>query len=115
MALILSLSSVAQTGLEFSQCLTFTGSANVIVSPTGSDRRSQDYIVPEGKIWKVEAICGLGASLSSSHYVEINTLKVATIPFTLSPLWLKAGDTITLYFNNGEGTYIISVLEFNSI
>ncbi len=114
MALIISLSSVAQTGLVFNQCLTFTGTANVDVSPNNSDLRSQDYIVPEGKIWKVEAICAIGASSISTHYLEINTLRVATLPFTLSPLWLQAGDTITLFFNGGGGTYVISILEFNA-
>lgn len=113
MALVLSLSGMAQTGLVFSQCLTFTGTANVVINAS-TDRKSQDYVVPEGKIWKVEAICAIGAITSSPHYLEINTLRVATLPFTLSPLWLKAGDTVTLYFNNGSGTYIISILEFNA-
>lgn len=113
-ALALSMSGMAQTGLVFSQCLTFTGTANVDVNPNNQDMRSQDYIVPDGKIWKVEVISIAEGNSFSTHYLEINSLQVATLPYSLGPLWLKTGDVITLYFNGGGRNYIISILEFEA-
>ncbi len=112
MALALSASVMAQTGLVFSQCLTFTGTANIDVSPSNSHGRTPNYIVPDGKIWKVEFISGDLSNLSSA-FLEINMIRVGELPIPQLPIWLKSGDIISLYFQSADLGYVISILEFN--
>jgi hypothetical protein len=113
-ALALSMSALAQTGLVFSQCLTFAGKTDIINS---NQYYSQYYTVPEGKIWKIESAFVNYFSYQGG-FLQVNghlaaALNAATSPF---PIWAKSGDTIRIY-NPGGGVntdFFISILEFNA-
>ncbi len=113
MALILSLSSMAQTGLEFSQCLTFGGQTDIIVS---NQPYSQEYTVPAGKIWKIEYAGGEAYSGTSPIYLIINNITACTINNGIirNPIWVKPGDRIKISGPFSTWDYFISILEFQT-
>ncbi len=118
MALALSLSVMAQTGLVFSQCLTFSGQDMIDVNPNLNDgEETNPFIVPEGKAWKIEYA---SINTSSSAQLYINNFYVAAIGISSGirpfPIWIKSGDQVKLkYTSNSSGyeSYFISILEFN--
>ncbi len=116
MALALSLSGIAQTGLVFNQCLTFSGS-DFTPAPNNSGNESSTFTVPQGKVWKIEAACFYGTG--NTPYLVINNLITERINdvTTVFPIWCKSGDQINIRFTNnlyGYETYFFSILEFNS-
>jgi hypothetical protein len=119
MAFVLSLSSMAQTGLVFSQCLTFSGT-DFTPAPNNSGNESSTFTVPQGKVWKIEAACFyIPPLLSSNPYLMINNLIVQRLDqaTTRFPIWCKAGDQIKIKFTNnqnGNEAYFFSILEFNA-
>jgi hypothetical protein len=111
-ALALSFSSSAQTGLVFSQCLTFGGDTWTTVS---GNSYSQEFIVPVGKIWKIEhaSIVNTNGTLWN-RVLQINAFDVAYFPnnYSTFPIWVKSGDVIR--FSGGGGDYFLSILEFQA-
>ncbi len=115
-SLIMSLSGIAQTGLSFSQCLTFSGT-DFIPAPNNSGSESSTFTVPQGKVWKIEAACFYGTG--NTPYLVINNLIAQSLNNGLAvfPIWCKASDQIKIRFTNniyGYETYFFSILEFNA-
>ncbi len=117
----------SQTNLEFNKVNTFTGTLNF------TSNNSTVWTVPENKAWKIESMTTNQQFIASSGtinmYFELNGVKIklfningnANYPLmieNLTPLWLKAGDSIQFTSNtNNAGTftcnYYLSILEFN--
>jgi hypothetical protein len=120
LALALSINAIAQTGLVFSQCLTFGAIGPwVQYSPPSDAYRSPQFTVPEGKIWKIE-YAGHTNSASGSYFLEINNVKIQQLApgYGTFPIWAKSGDVLNLWGtntpNNSTLTYFFSILEFNN-
>ena len=114
MALVLSMSTTAQTGLVFSQCLTFGGNTWTAIS---GDYYSPTFVVPNGKIWKIEhASCTANSSTLWNNVMQINGFSIAYFPnnYSTFPIWLKSGDIIRFRSQYSSPDYFISILEFNS-
>ena len=120
---ILLFNSVAfsQGNLQFNQVVSYSG--------TSSSNNSPTWIVPVGKVWKVEtAFASYGSTANRRVYVDagggfsffsISNSNETTIPHVL-PIWLKAGDQVYVFAscsNCGTQTlnYVISIIEFNII
>ena len=95
--------------LQFSQVLTFSGSQNP----------SQNYVVPNGKVWKIVA-----AKTYKTDY-WINNIQYSIINNTVGPndnavqtntfpIWLKSGDSIMPEVGYGNG-FFLSIIEFSII
>ena len=101
----------AQQGLKYSQTLTFTGTVDQGVS----------YTVPQNKTWKIES--GHVSSLNSigTASLKINDIEAGKWAGTTNssilepnyPIWIKAGDVITIISGNLNMTYFISIIEFD--
>lgn len=59
-----------------------------------SDRVSPQYVVPEGKIWKLEYAY---VNQASNSFLRVNGFIASNLGNAHFPIWLKAGDTIDLY------------------
>jgi hypothetical protein len=104
--LLLALSKMNAQNLQFSQVLTFGITATANNTPLA--------IVPENKVWKIEyARLESGGALEANNYV-IATL--ATQGLNHFPIWLKAGDVLTVNGStNSAPKYFISIIEFNIV
>jgi hypothetical protein len=110
--LLLSLSGMAQTGLVFNQCLTFGGKILIIIS---GDYYSQEYTVPEGKVWKIEHASVAAASNNLwANALLVNGYQTTYFPnnYSAFPIWVKSGDVIRFRGSNNSD-YFLSILEFN--
>lgn len=96
--------------LQFSQVLTFSGSQNP----------SQNYVVPNGKVWKIVAaktylaeylINNIPQSIVSNSNGGPSNNAVQTNSF---PIWLKSGDSIMPEVGYGNG-FFLSIIEFSII
>lgn len=115
----------AQGNLQFNQVITYTGTG------TGSHSYiSPSWIVPNNRVWKIEAATASVSSSSSSSSVQMNSgnglcsfkLMSAGVysSFSPFPIWLKAGDEILLQASGGccsilSFNYGISIIEFNIV
>ena len=113
MALILSLSSKAQTGLVFSQCLTFNGDS---YTGAGGIQYSPEYVVPEGKVWKIEYAYVDNNCANICNYLMVNNY--TSVPlianFHTFPVWVKSGDVIKIRSSSSTSDYFVTILEFNA-
>ncbi len=118
MTVFLSQNGLAQAGLVFSQCLTFSGNGPWIMSNFNpSDRISPQYTVPEGKVWKLEY--AYVRANGTSVYLRVNGNYSAPLNTSITqfPIWFKSGDVIDVYIeSNSAYNYdlFFSILEFNS-
>lgn len=112
-AIAVSMSALAQTGLDFSQCLTFAGETNVLIT---GDYYSPAFAVPEGKVWKIEhAYVDYGQN--ANRLIINDRVANALYPALNSsnfPVWVKAGDSIRVRTDPSNADYFISILEFNA-
>jgi hypothetical protein len=115
-ALTISVSGMAQTGLVFNQCLTFGGNQYQPMEGSASYVESSAYIVPDGKVWKIES-----ANYSGGSYPGFLTVNGFQATLSLSgniihfPIWVKSGDIIRIRASAlAQGEYFISILEFNA-
>jgi len=122
----LAFNTRAQYNLQLNQVKTYTGT---LTSP--QEERVLDT-VPQGKVWKIEAI---GLSGGPYYQFKINGKNYFNIwdpgvnagsragGVIKEIIWLKAGDIITAKNSLGFGScpygcnqdYVISILEFNLI
>ncbi len=112
-ALALSINAIAQTGLVFNQCLTFSGDGPW-TSPTVNSSVSPQFIVPEGKIWKLEyAYAQVGGG-----FLRVNGYTASNLSSSSFPIWLKSGDTVDFIAGTfppvSIAGFFLSILEFNS-
>jgi hypothetical protein len=118
-----------QTNLQFSKVITYAGTLTLNTSTS-----SELWAVPAGKVWKVESMTTNQQYIANSGQItmnfNLNSTKIKQYNNTnssgslssqienLSPLWLKAGDTIQFTSNTNLSAtyscnYYISILEFN--
>jgi hypothetical protein len=122
----------AQSNLEFSQVLYYSGN---LVAYSMSTVESPVWTVPENKVWKIEnrTLTGLNAlqfivnNVSQSNTFLFNTglqagAWAATSVINDSPFWLNAGGTIKFQLGVGNiggssiaSDYFISVIEYTII
>lgn len=131
-------SDAISQSLAFSQVLTFDGTINAESStPTlylgGRYSEGPAYIVPSGKVWKIESFSFHQPSPSFPIYVTLkfnSTILKCTkitggssfVPAVNLPFWLKAGDVVRAVYmaddmNSGFGgnhPFAISILEFTA-
>lgn len=97
--------------LQFSQVLTFSGSQNP----------SQNYVVPNGKVWKIVAaktyqtvyrINNIPSSIINNSNGGPSDNAVQTNSF---PIWLKSGDSIMPEIEYGGTGFFLSIIEFSII
>lgn len=121
--MLCSVAVYAQSNLQFSQVLTYSGRlANA--NNAGGDSSSA-WTVPAGKVWKVESASAAFGYASYPVFLTVNGTKVYDIYVYNSsssrnvyfPIWLKAGDSariVEYYPSNSYFTdYFISIVEFN--
>ena len=113
----------AQGNLQFNQVLTYQGELNgsVLISPS--------YVVPVGKVWKIEYLTDTRYNVTNSvNFIGplINGVHLVVTASSL-PIWLKAGDSLQYkggyYANNGSEdpaykalrSYCISIIEYNVV
>lgn len=92
----------SQGNLQFNQVLTFSEYIYM-----GS---SQDMVVPQGKVWKVEDY--------TRDFLHFNGVRISDNTTNLGVIWLKSGDVLnynTSYCNGCSVKYIVSIIEFNVI
>lgn len=120
----------AQSNLEFSQVLYYSGN---LVAYSMSTVESPVWTVPENKVWKIEnrSFTGLNSlqfivnNVSQSNTFLYNTglqagAWAATSVINDNPFWLNAGGTIKFRLSLGGGSsiasdYFISIIEYNII
>jgi hypothetical protein len=122
--------AIAQGNLQFNQLLTYQGSIDVVQANGGicnfCTASSPEWIVPSGKIWKIESISSPTAVISNPYYGVScgegvlfrngHSLKQAS-----GIIYAKAGDILKFTYNNGscngygQYTYSISIIEFNIV
>jgi hypothetical protein len=100
----------AQNNLQFSQVLTYSGTA-------ASNGQSISLTVPSGKVWKIETI-----ERDAGAYLNFNLNgKFAQGVPNRYPIWLKAGDVFNIQLSGGynqapvAANYWISIIEFNVV
>lgn len=113
---LVSMCTIARSqNLAFSQVLTYTGELPPVNYTPGPL-----YTVPSGKVWKIESMnttvnVALGFKLNNTTFHVNNTSYNSQIIF---PIWLKAGDTVQPYVDNGGMypmcSYFISIVEFST-
>jgi len=90
----------SQGNLQFNQVLTYSGYLYMQAAP--------NFVVPEGKVWKVEAY--------TKDFLHFNGVRISDNITNLGVLWLKAGDVLnyTTDFCSGCSVkYFVSIIEFN--
>ncbi len=120
--------SFSQGNLQFSQVMNLTGGVSVF---GGSATNSAPQAVPNGKVWKIEHVGGstnqtltsgqgrMGVLLNNNISIFFSTSP--SLDHSVTPIWLKEGDTIAFYACCGGGgvtnswSYVISIIEFNII
>ncbi len=94
--------------LQFSQVLTYAGQ---IQTWDGGSNLSPTWVVPEGKVWKVESY--------AMSYLFVNNVNI-TSNTNQGIIWLKAGDSIkygstTMSIPSPGYSYFLSIIEFNVV
>ena len=120
----------SQGNLQFSQVLTLTGG---ISAGPGITTTSSTQTVPAGKVWKIESLGGGSIGTTNTSYLGIiinnglsifkqmgNTNTGTGFSNNICPIWLRAGDNVSIQHFNSSGltvstSYVISVIEFNII
>jgi hypothetical protein len=98
------LTGYSQYNLQFNQVLTFTG----LVTGTYTVGT-----VPSNKVWKIETF----SSDINQIAININGIRYDFNyggAMNTSPIWLKAGDSLSVTSQNGGNRpYVFSIIEFN--
>lgn len=102
---------MAQGNLQFNQVHTFGG--QLLNSCYGGNYFcSQEYTVPNNKVWKIEA-----RTLPAGGGFQFLINELAVDGFSDCVIWLKAGDVIKYRRSNTiyQTDYFLSVIEFNIV
>jgi hypothetical protein len=110
----------AQGDLQFNQVLSYSQTYTATSTNNGPwTFTSQLYIVPIGKVWKVEKFLMDASGTTAPGWLIVNSgYKLKPNDVNSGPVWLKAGDEIAAeYITSGgsqpRGAYFISIIEFN--
>jgi hypothetical protein len=113
--LFVGLNTFAQNRLEFNQVITIDSTISITTTfyNTTQSVHSNIYIVPAGKVWKIEYIVPFNyaflinnRSLFNGYYKDNGTL------------WLKEGDEVKFKYSTsstGSLTFFLSAIEFNIV
>ena len=116
----ISANSFGQGNLQFNQVITYQGVID-LGGPCYCGAFSPEWVVPAGKIWKIESIssptatvttCGVGSLMRNGFSLRESS----------GTIYAKSGDVLKFYYYNttacnpfGAYTYSISIIEFNII
>lgn len=113
-----SLKSFSQGNLQFNQVLSLGGINNVVNPNSGSYLAyvSQTFVVPSGKVWKIEHVGFFNNNGMAGVVINGRTTAFTTVnPQSAGTIWLKAGDQIAFGSSASQGDYFASIIEFNIV
>jgi hypothetical protein len=101
----LTFSKIDAQNVQFSQVLTFSMSS------------SDTYVVPNGKVWKIEYAAL--SPVNSVSKLQVNGLDILLSMNTSNtnsfPIWLKSNDVISMTASSGVPACFISIIEFSIV
>ena len=112
--------SNAQGNLQFNQVISYSQLYNTSLVGGVYTFSSPSYVVPENKVWKIEKFCMTKFTADFGYLFVNNASQLRPDDVNSGPIWLKAGDQISATTStsgggNYNGTFFISIIEFNII
>jgi hypothetical protein len=112
--------SYAQGNLQFNQVISYSQLYNTSSGGGVYTFSSPSYVVPENKVWKIEKFCMTKFTADFGYLIVNNAYQLRPDDVNSGPIWLKAGDQISATTStsgggNYNGTFFISIIEFNVV